>query len=929
MGRREAWSAERSSNSRTKPTHWEFRRRDHHTENVDTDNYDESGKRVRSADEKRSIRIKYVEKKDQAQVLKKAVLFNQCLSISIAIFRNNFKDTKTAKETQFHNSRTNLINEREVYADDTDHELEQIKRKHIDDDSMRRHEIDRGSDIEYDPQTSLKRQTGQDDGHVSNRDQYFIKDGNAEILRLITRGKNDEENIYVNIPPQHPQYIMVENSGKEILMKRFIDEQANGKHIVREHYQIIPTTMQQQKLGDDMPNAQHVSEIYVNKSQPGSLIYSQPDPNQEVKLIHTNHVQSASHLNVPDSQMQHAYSNSSIHQELENSLKQQNALLRQILLEKEKLQEKYSQQEIALETQSLPGHSMAIATQTDCEAGTQTENASAKPLRRRARSENDDSMSEDEYEYVRYSPPNSPEGVYWIKRRKHKKKTRNRASEKPRKRMVMVEEIKRKIRTPIKEENEDFASQSPPRNYLETKTSLLRRLKNGTNSHKHGQVNRSAGLKKDVLMEISDSFDEQHRQHPDSSSYERRKNFQKSHTKQIEYYDESDEDSDNDIVIRRNNYSADSLEDEYTDSEEMTQREKRRNYRNIIFSRQGSSTDAKDAIGYPVYDSDGRRYIAVHSVTSTPASKRMSRKDSTNDGDRHRRYTTSEPPHRSNKGPAPKPPEPKISKKVATRSETDLMHRMREDGYEITKHMPAPRYMEWYYNKSKESDLEKKRHDEYRNEKEKSKVSNKKLVGGIEKRIKSKASRFDEQKFKPEPLPRTTPPPKGARMLKEDVQLNKTLAPKIQTDSNHPLLQYSEHRYEHEYNPAPDIPVPPTKLPHYMYPETPPLASVESRNKSKGQKQKPKPSPIRENEVKESSSRHSSQTDINANHNVSKQLNASTLEDDHDSGIAMNSLLHSLGKRNPIADKKSVFTIAYDEAKIKRIQSESDSPQFS
>lgn len=57
MGRREAWSAERSS--RTKPTHWEFRRRDEHRENVDAEHFDESGsKRVRSADEKRSIRMK-------------------------------------------------------------------------------------------------------------------------------------------------------------------------------------------------------------------------------------------------------------------------------------------------------------------------------------------------------------------------------------------------------------------------------------------------------------------------------------------------------------------------------------------------------------------------------------------------------------------------------------------------------------------------------------------------------------------------------------------------------------------------------------------------------------------------------------------------------------------------------------------------------
>ena len=202
----------------------------------------------------------------------------------------------------------------------------QMKGKQIDDDSMRRHEIDRGSEGDYGQRNSLKRQMAQDEVRLNNRDQLFIKEGNAEILRLITRGKNDEENIYVNIPPQ-PQYIMVENGGKEIIMRRFIDEQSNGKQIVREHYQVIPAVQQQVAA----PGGTHVSEFYV-KSQPNSVIYSQPMAmNAEGEMSQ----QHATHLTVPgpESQMQHAYSSQSlIQQELENSLKQQNALLRQILL---------------------------------------------------------------------------------------------------------------------------------------------------------------------------------------------------------------------------------------------------------------------------------------------------------------------------------------------------------------------------------------------------------------------------------------------------------------------------------------------------------------------------------------------------------------------------------------------------------------------
>lgn len=781
---------------------------------------------------------------------------------------------------------------------------------------MRRHEIDRGSEAEY--RSSFKRKMAQEDVILTNRDQYFIKDGNAEILRLITRGKNDEENIYVNIPPQ-PQYIMVENAGKDILMKRYIDEQSNGKQIVREHYQIVPT-LQQAAPKSDGGQMPHVSEIYVNKSQ-GSAIYSQADPNSDVRIVHTN-LQNTPHLTVPgESQMQHAYSNQSlIQQELENSLKQQNALLRQILLEKEKLQEKYNQQETALETQSLPGHSTAIATQTDCDAGTQTDFQAAKG-RRRARSENDDSMSEDDYEYVRYSPPNSPEGVYWIKRKRPKRKGGRNKSDRSGRRVVMVDDIKRKIRTPIKEENEEFAAQSPPlRRNRETRASILRRLKTQKSSiidHSHVQ-GRSPGLKKDVLLEITDSFDE--RKSPAASDRERRKHFQKMHSKRIQYYEDSEDDDSDDIIVRRNNYSADSL-DGYSDYEDqMPHYHRCKNYKNSQLSRRDSTGDIRDSSGF--VSSSRRRYTPSNMSASSSQHHRISRRDSVKErAEKSRREATSEPPpqNRSVKGPAPKPPNPKYLGKAPTKSETDL--RYRDEVFDPSK--SAPRYMEWYYNKAKDNDLDKRRVEDYRSEKDKNKVTNKKMVGGSEKRIKAKASRSDEQRYKPEPLPRTTPPPKSQRLLREDMQKNKEHAPKIQTDANHPLLQYSEHRYEHEYNPAPDIPVPPVKLQHYMYPETPPMASMDS--KKKAQQLKPKPSPIREHEVKEHSARSSTQLDASSSQ---KQLNASTLEDDHDSGIAMNSLLHSLGKRNPIADKKSVFTIAYDEAKVKKIQSDGDSPQF-
>lgn len=853
------------------------------------------------------------------------------------------KDIKSTKETQIHNSRTNLINDRDIYVEDivdqadeqdyVDIKKKRISEQQIDDDSLRRHEIDRGSDIGYDQRTNMKRQLANDNENSTNRDHLYIKDGNAEILRLITRGKQEEENIYVNVPPvqpqPQPQFIMVDNSGKEILMRRFIEEQANGKHIIREHYQILPGHQVHQSIPNEVNHPQQMNELYVNKSQAGSVIYSQNDPNFDLKLLGSQNLLKSDQQQLDTQRTYNIPNQSMVHQELETSLKQQNALLRQILLEKAKLEEKYSQQEVALETQSLPGHAMAIATQTDCETGTQTDEPfNVKPARRRARSENDDSMSENDYEYVRYSPPNSPEGVYWIKRKRHKKKSRHRDANKPRRRVVMVEEIKRKIRTPIEEENED---QRSPVKSSETKSNIFKRIKkDGVLKRKELSAKSIALKKSDVLMEISDSLDEQ----TSPRVLTKKKHIHKIHKKQIEYYDESDDpsDDDDDDPFGKGNYSGDSLENYSEMEESQVRRSSSRVSRNRAMLRRGSSIDIRDVYNK---DEDYIKYVS-DSIASTPAIRqRLSRKDSKNGADGKRkmkRDAASEPPiHRSSKGPAPKVPIAKSSKISSTeksRSETDILRKMDEDSGQSSR--SVPKYMEWYYNKNRENDSEKKRLENYRPEKEKSKISNKKVIGSTEKRIKAKAPKLDGQSSKPEPLPRSMGST-GMRMLKEDVEMNKTHNPKIQTDANHPLLQYSEHRYEYEYNPAPDIPVPPTKLPHYIYPETPPQHGASSdAAKQKAKTTKMRPSPIKENEVKTTSHKVVIPIETaDTTPHQSKQLNASTLEDDLDSGIAMNSLLNSMGRRNPIADKKSVFTIAYDDVKVKKIQSESDSPQFS
>ncbi|XP_051862592.1 cadherin-86C isoform X2 [Drosophila albomicans] len=960
MGRREAWSAEKPSDTRTKPTRWEFRDgREQSDENLEMQHagIDNDNTRTQSAEyQQRRVRI---------------------------------KNNRTAKEEphhSFHNSRTNLINDRDVYIEDVldDQHLAEIKEnftrgkgqrnlehtrmknydaetRQIDDDSMRRHEIERGSDIDLNTaHNSLK-----------NKRELFIKDGNVEILQLMTRDKTqngaggmDEDNIYVNVPMKtstdltHPQLLMVDNTGKEILMRRFIEEQPDGKQIIREHYHIVPGATYIQSMPNEIQQGSTLKgdTFPFGKSGPNSIVYSQTEP--EVKVIHTQSVQAAE----GGAQLQPAISNQSLTQELENSLKQQNALLRQILMEKELLESRYTQHELVLETQSLPGQSMAIGTQTDCDAGTQTEPAESyvertsvssqaqvgTSTRRRARSENDDSMSEDEYRYVRFSPPNSPEGVYWIKRRRPKKRSRLREGTRPGKRIVMVEDVKRKIRTPIKEEEEVYEKKRvPPKKPLrETKTSILRKQlsdesrKNESTSHKEPHIvnhrHKSEVLSREVLMEISDSLD-------DAGSPRRHRS--RSIPVQ-EYYNNSDGEVDE----NETEYSIDSDDDEivirtngHTTGYPLERAEAYA--RKVRDAEREAELHQKHSTSHQTKQSSRRSLSETRHEIEPEIKPRLSRRDSSRRSQESRKQTSSEPPHSrlsiskyesavEDNGRNGHPAELSGSKRRSSneryyQSETELAT------HEEPSSGKVPKYMEWYYGKKKPANSGRTS-----TESSKSQLSSKKKVNGVEKRVsKPRANAKSEDpspyeeagKFKPEPAPRRSPP-KGSRMLKEDRALNKQHKPKIETDTNHPLLQHSEHRFEREN--APEVPAPPTKLPHYMYPETPTYADKDHSS----QRQKPKPSPIKENEIKVTKSRinlnvddhHGGGGTSHATSHVQKQLNASTLEDDHDSGIAMNSLMNSMGRRNPIAEKKSVFSIAYDDvSRVKKITSGGESPQYS
>lgn len=291
--------------------------------------------------------------------------------------------------------------------------------------SLRRHEMERGSD-----RGGSRRPLHRQQNVEPPRDQFYIREGNAEILRLITRG--GEQQRPITLMAEQP---FVSDSGKDILMQRFIEQQQS--QAPRGHQVLLPNS--------------------INKLQ-------------------------------------------TEHELLEASLRQQNALLRQIILERER------EREMRLETQSLPA-----GTQTDQDAGTQTEPRYLLPSRRRVRSDNDASdFSDEETQSIR------------ARSRRRYGKRGSKGSH------------RRKINTPILEESESNVEGSQQRDasietkfmgIKQTRTSLLRQKRAAEGGHSTKSSGTSRSLKKEVLREISASLtrNASDESNSDADLYKRRK----------------------------------------------------------------------------------------------------------------------------------------------------------------------------------------------------------------------------------------------------------------------------------------------------------------------------------------------------------------------------------------------------------------------
>ncbi|GLV43635.1 Cadherin 86C [Carabus blaptoides fortunei] len=901
-GRKEAWSAD-MADSRTRPTHWQFNKRNVHIKDKTT---------VHGGSEAEDMN-------GHAEVNSAIGYKSKHIDETRSLHLHEGPHVIYSRELQNRHYRTN---ERDIYLEDYDGDYNTPKshvrkRMQADEDleteSLRRHEMERGSDRvyrrnEFGETGSLRKsfrrqQATQDelqDGMNDGRDQLFIREGNTEILRLITRGRQeDERSMTQQQRPvtlvQQPQYILVD-SGKHLLMERFIEQQL----------------LQQQEHQNGSKQHSNAPSVIL----PNETLHTKSEQNQIPVPVQSTKGSESSSISLAETKRT-AY-NIINHDLLETSLRQQNELLRQILLEKERLEQKQveiaQQEENRFETQSLPGQSViAMATQTDCTTSTQTDPQHLRPPKRQIRSDNDESLSEEDDDFHLYIIKQSDDanGIRWMKKRKKLKRRRARDNERR-----VVAEVRRHIKTPILEESESpesFEKQvsSGKKNYYETRTSMLRKKKNEdvlareAEKKSESDHNRRSPLKRDVLLEISESLERDHHQtdSPKKKKHEEHK---------IEYYDSDTEDDAKLYALKAGKladlFSEDSLDYEMEDmkGEEIGSAKEKRN---AVFSRQGSSTEQRESSAHE------RSRVKSAEKLYTPH----------DEADEKRKYHSSIDLHEAQVTEAPHEHTSyhhHDAKKVPDKKKVD-----------VTK--STPRYMQWYNKKDGKSPPKKKETEEAAKKMKKTttkvskslladtKSSSIKKVYPTERKTDMKGDSKKAEEVDKKDVEKKVK--KEAEMSRKDSKEEDGTGGKTELKS-HPLVQHSEYRFEHPYSnthpasidPAQTATTPQVPTVNLSSPKGPTQAQQISVQLSDLPKQAPE-KPPRPNLKKEASIGKIGQQTI---------LKPPRVEEDYDSGIAMASLVHDAKKRNQITEKKSIFTIAYDDMHTKQLRPDSTTPPY-
>lgn len=230
-------------------------------------------------------------------------------------------------------------------------------------DSIHHHEMDRGS-INAGHHEDIA--TGAEP-HL--RDQMFIRDGNAEILRLVTRGRIEEDEPRLNQPDTRPYTVVDgldktskhEEEGKEIIMQRFIEDQKKSTEATE-------------------PPKKEKEELQIETTTDA----------KENKHEHRNDNFLQSLIDVPQRNLSTGDVN-------RLTTLQRDLLLTRFLVEEQR--RTFAHNQAQEDTQSLPGvvpSMTTMATQTDVNRSTQTEVLyTMRPARRKAKSDLDDSGESD------------------------------------------------------------------------------------------------------------------------------------------------------------------------------------------------------------------------------------------------------------------------------------------------------------------------------------------------------------------------------------------------------------------------------------------------------------------------------------------------------------------------------------------------------
>lgn len=240
------------------------------------------------------------------------------------------------------------------------------------------------------------------------REQHFFREGNAEVLRLVTRGQVEDNASHQPPHPHRPPTLIID--GKDIILQRFIEDQKSRHELSMQDIEAARSMESHQRSKDvcnqqqpeiiliperlELGHRQHVEEIGPNVQR---LVIDHDrdydsrkgkEPRAMRETMRQEKQEAGSIADRPTLIVAKEQSDNAQYPFHDLELARQNVLLTRLLLEKENRRAGVMDSTSYLETQSLPGQ-VAIATQTDRTAATQTDRHV------KSRSDNDESDTEE------------------------------------------------------------------------------------------------------------------------------------------------------------------------------------------------------------------------------------------------------------------------------------------------------------------------------------------------------------------------------------------------------------------------------------------------------------------------------------------------------------------------------------------------------